>query len=64
MLTRIPFKRTVRRFNKCMTVTIPKHLVDLANVKIGQELAMTVTLNLPEDPNIKEKSITAPVTTQ
>ena len=60
MLARIPFKRTVRHLNRCLTITIPKHLALLANVKPGEELDFTVVLNLPEDPN-KEKPIITPV---
>ena len=56
MLTKIVFKRKVRRLNRCLSITLPIDLVRAGNVKIGQELDLTVIIDMPED-NLKPMSI-------
>jgi len=60
MLTKIAFKRHVRRLNRCLSITLPHDLVNASKIQSGQELEFTVIIDMPED-RVKETSIITPV---
>ncbi|KKN07614.1 hypothetical protein LCGC14_1065210 [marine sediment metagenome] len=57
MLTRVSFKRCIRSFNRCLTVTIPKHIVDSLKLERDQEYEFTMLIDIPKEENNEKKDV-------
>jgi len=57
--TKVPFRRTVRRFNECLMITIPFDLVNSAKLKPGQELDFTMLVDFENSES--QSSLATPI---